>query len=319
VSFVLAPDPSILSKPTVFPNEASLKTVPSNESEPSGISSALNESLAECYESLDDAGRQSLMFSAMTSKDYSLLQSLFTLQKTKGTFTLPKLSGKLLEQANKQKLPILAYDKDATKRRYFWNTWFMKLRIIVGLFSSTAKFISKEGTISLFDSSSSQAIVANKAIFILVQSYVDKYYADQLHSNFNEKGDQALLYLQRSCAKQTNQNKHHFHQAFTSLTIFPNETATAFLKRFNIGRADAEKLGNVYSNVERIDFLLTAMEPCTKPAYRLILTLVQSQRNKGDEEVNYETFEQDFITVDEKEEQVSKKNRISARGLTAET
>jgi hypothetical protein len=149
VSFVPAPDPSVLPKPSVFPNEASLQTVPSNESEPSGISSALNESLAECYESLDDAGRQSLMFSAMASKDYSLLQSLFTLQKTKGTFTLPKLSGKLLEQANKQKLPILAYDKDATKRRYFWNTWFMKLRIIVGLFSSTAKFISKEGTISL--------------------------------------------------------------------------------------------------------------------------------------------------------------------------
>ena len=240
VSFVPAPNPSVLPKPSVLPSETSLETVPSNESEPSGISSALNESLAECYESLDDAGRQSLMFSAMTSKDYSLLQSLLQLQKAKGIFTLPKLSGKLLEQANKQKLPILAYDKDASKRRYYWNTWFMKLQIIVGLFSTTSKFIDKNGTISLFDEK--QSNVANGAVFILVQSYVDKYYADQLHSTYNGKGDQALLYLQRSCTKQTNQNKHHFHQAFTSLTILTSESATSFLRRFNIARADAEKV-----------------------------------------------------------------------------
>ena len=117
---------------------------------------------------------------ATASKDYFLLQSLFTLQKTKRIFTLPKSSGKLFEEANKQKLPILAHDKDATKRRCFWNTWFMKLRIIVGHISSSANFISEEGTISLFDSNSSQATDASGAIFILVQSYVDKYYADQL-------------------------------------------------------------------------------------------------------------------------------------------
>ena len=64
--------------------------------------------------------------------------------------------------------------------------------------------------------------------------------------------------------------------------------------------------------MERVDFLLTAMEPCTKPAYGLILTLVQSKRNKSDEDVDYLTFEQDFITVDEKEELVAKKNRLTA-------
>jgi hypothetical protein len=71
--------------------------------------------------------------------------------------------------------------------------------------------------------------------------------------------------------------------------------------------------------MERVDYLLTAMEPCTKPAYCLVLALVQSQRNKGDETISYYSFEQDFITVDEKEEQISKKNQISAQGLTAET
>jgi hypothetical protein len=54
-----------------------------------------------------------------------------------------------------------------------------------------------------------------------------------------------------------------------------------------------------------------------EPAYRLILTLVQSKRNKGEEDVDYATFEQDFITVDEKDELMAKKNRMNARGLTA--
>jgi hypothetical protein len=72
-------------------SQASLTTVPSSESEPSGISSALNESLEACYDSLDDAGRQNLMFSAMASRDHSLLQSLFNLQKTKGTFTVTEI------------------------------------------------------------------------------------------------------------------------------------------------------------------------------------------------------------------------------------
>ena len=191
VSFVPAPDPSNLPPLTIH---QSLLTVPSSDSEPSAISSALHESLADCYDSLDDAGRQNLIFSAMASKDYALLQSLLQLQKLKGTFTLPKLSAKLLEQAQNQKLPVLAYDKDASKRRYYWNTWFMKLQIIVGLFSATSKFIDKNGTINLFDEHKSD--VANGAVFILVQSYVDKYYADQLHSNYNGKGDQALLYFQ---------------------------------------------------------------------------------------------------------------------------
>ncbi len=67
-------------------------------------------------------------------------------------------------------------------------------------------------------------------------------------------------------------------------------------------------MGNVYNPMERINFLLTAMEPCTKPAYRLILTLVQSKRNKGDKDVDYATFEQDFITVNKKDELMAKKN-----------
>ena len=93
--------------------------------------------------------------------------------------------------------------------------------------------------------------------------------------------------------------------------------ATSLLRRFNIAHANAEKVGNVYSILERVDFLLTAMEPCKKPAYRLILTLVQSKRNKGDEDVDYTTFGQDFITVDEKDELIAKKNRQTARGLNA--
>jgi hypothetical protein len=173
VSFVPAPDPSILPPPShPIISEASLTTVPSSDSdsEPIGISSALNESLASCYDNLDDAGRQNLMFSAMASRDHSLSQSLFNLQKTKGTFTLPKLSGKLLEQATKQKLPTLAYDKDATKRRYYWNTWYMKLQIILGLFSPTAKLVDSNGTISPFDPN--EKSVANAAIYILIHSYI---------------------------------------------------------------------------------------------------------------------------------------------------
>ena len=148
VSFVPAPDPSTLPQPTLH---QSLLTVPSSDSEPSVLSSALHESLADCYDSMDNAGRQNLLFSAMAFKDYTLLQSLLQLQKVKGTFTLPK-----------------------------------------------KKFIDKNGTINLFDENNST--VANGAVFILFQSHVDKYYANQMHSNYNGKGDQALLYLQRSCA-----------------------------------------------------------------------------------------------------------------------
>ena len=110
-------------------------------------------------------------------------------------------------------------------------------------------------------------------------------------------------------------NTHHFHQAFTSLTILPNETVKAFLKRFNIGRTNAEKLGNVYSNVERVDFLLTAMEPCTEPAYQLWLkanatTLTRISTKKPLNRIS--------SWLMKKEEQISKKNRMDAQGFIAD-
>mmetsp|Transcript_9596 Transcript_9596/g.13848 ORF Transcript_9596/g.13848 Transcript_9596/m.13848 type:complete len:133 (+) Transcript_9596:1379-1777(+) len=83
--------------------------------------------------------------------------------------------------------------------------------------------------------------VGNRALFILVNAKVDNY--------------------------------------FRNLRMLSSETATHFLRRFIIGRNQAELAGNSYDDIQLVDFLLSAMSSITNQAYMTNLSVFQMKRD----------------------------------------
>jgi len=143
----------------------------------------------------------------------------------------------LLTHAEKQNVPILKYDEQATKRRWNYQNWVARLRPVLEMFKQTASVFNQEIIIVYKD----PLHVGNKALFILVNAKVDNY--------------------------------------FRNLRMVTSETATHFLRRFIIGRNQAELAGNSYDDIQLVDYLLSAMSSVTNQAYLTNLSVFQMKRD----------------------------------------
>mmetsp|Transcript_9605 Transcript_9605/g.13883 ORF Transcript_9605/g.13883 Transcript_9605/m.13883 type:complete len:148 (-) Transcript_9605:11-454(-) len=94
--------------------------------------------------------------------------------------------------------------------------------------------------------------VGNKALFILVNAKVDNY--------------------------------------FRNLRMLANETATHFLRRFTVGRNQAELAGNSYDDTQLVDFLLSATSNVTNQSYLTNLSVYQMKQD-DDEDVAFADLE----------------------------
>lgn len=145
------------------------------------------------------------------------------------------------------------------------------------MFPQTASVIEDSGTIRFYENSND---LGNKALFLLIGSKVDTYFQWAIR-HFAGQGDEALAFIKSQCANISNEDRTHFHHAFTTLCIKENESATAFIRRFIYAKTEAETAGNSYTEYELVSFVLTGLHFSKNPKYDTALQLYRLEREHG--------------------------------------
>ncbi len=156
--------------------------------------------------------------------------------------------------------------------------------------------------------------VGNQALCMLISAKVDRHF-QCIIKRYEGLGDKALELLQQQCANVTPMDKHHFHHSFSNMWITTDESATNFLRRFTIGRSQAEAANNSYTDDELVDYMLTAMNTATKTIYVLTIQLFQSAREAG-HPVTFSSIENKLLSIDEKMAREKASNK-AAQGYAA--
>jgi uncharacterized protein YdcH (DUF465 family) len=206
-----------------------------------------------------------------------------------------KLAKELIKLANSYKIAELTFDVQASKRRFNFSTWFSKMQTILSMFPQTASVIQHDGKIGFYQNTND---FGNKALFLLIGSKVDTYFQRAIR-HFAGQGDKALAFIQSQCANISNEDKSHFHHAFTTLRIKESESATAFIKRFIFAKTEAESAGNLYSEHDLISFVLTSLNFSKNPKYDTALQLYRLEREHGKMSFTLEDIEKRFFSMDE--------------------
>jgi hypothetical protein len=202
---------------------------------------------------------------------------LDTENKSKDISLQAKLAKELIKLASSYKIPELTFDVQASNRRFNFSTWFAKLQTILSMFPQTASVIEDSGTIRFYENSND---LGNKALFLLIGSKVDTYFQWAIR-HFAGQGDEALAFIKSQCANISNEDRTHFHHAFTTLCIKENESATAFIRRFIYAKTEAETAGNSYTEYELVSFVLTGLHFSKNPKYDTALQLYRLEREHG--------------------------------------
>jgi transposase InsO family protein len=206
-----------------------------------------------------------------------------------------KIAKELIKLASSYKIQELTFDVQASKRRFNFSTWFSKIQTILSMFPQTASIIQVDGTIKLFTDPNA---LGNKALFLLIGAKVDTYFQRVIRP-FAGKGDQALAFIKTQCAHVSNEDKSHFHHAFTTLRIKENESATAFIRRFIFAKTEAESTGNLYTEHDLVSFVLTGLSFSKNPKYDTALQLYRLERDHGKMSFTLEDVEKRFLSMDE--------------------
>lgn len=119
---------------------------------------------------------------------------------------------------------------------------------------------------------------ANSAVYNLVTAYLHNDHMDMI-SEAPDDGYLALILLQNHCEKLTHEDKTRYRDAFSAVSQFHDETATAFLKRWHVAKKLATEVGNRYGPGEIIDMLLLSLHPQSK-YYPQVLTLQAIRRSE---------------------------------------
>mmetsp|Transcript_9593 Transcript_9593/g.13839 ORF Transcript_9593/g.13839 Transcript_9593/m.13839 type:complete len:224 (+) Transcript_9593:841-1512(+) len=121
----------------------------------------------------------------------------------------------LRTHAEKQSVTILKYDDRASVRRYNYQNWISGIKSVTKMFKETQAIIG-EDSIHLYETLD---CVGNQALFILVNSKVDKYFK-QVLKRVENYGDKALQLLQTLCANITSGDRHHYNHQDQQLVEF---------------------------------------------------------------------------------------------------
>jgi hypothetical protein len=206
-----------------------------------------------------------------------------------------RLAKELIKLANSYKIPELTFDIQASKRRFNFSTWFSKLQNILSMFPQTSSVVDDSGTIIFYSNSND---FGNKALYLLIGATVDNYFQRAIR-HFAGQGDKALAFIQSQCANVSNEDKSHFHHAFTTLRIKENESATSFIKCFIFAKTEAKSAANTYIEHDLVSFVLTGLGCSKNPKYDTALQLYQLEREHGKMSFTLEDIEKRFFSLDE--------------------
>jgi hypothetical protein len=130
----------------------------------------------------------------------------------------------------------------------------------------------------------------------LIGAKVDNYFQRAIR-HFAGQGDKALAFIQSQCANVSNEDKSHFHHAFTTLRIKENESATSFIKRFIFAKTEAESAGNAYTEHDLVSFVLTGLNCSKNPKYGTALQLYRLEHEHGKMSFTLEDVEKRSLPI----------------------
>ncbi len=252
------------------------------------------EEMLEKYDELDDDSKKMLTQHAITTDNADLQRRIMALRTHQGTnITLAKLTKEIIKLADTYKVPELRFDEQASKRRFNFQNWIMKLRPILAMFPQTASVLPADSVVHFTDPHN----IGNKALYLLLCSRTDAYFQRAV-KKFEPFGDKALELIQKQCAHISRMDKHHFHEVFMGLRIREHESATSFLKCFTYAKTTAEDANNTYTNEQLVDYVFAGLRSSSKDVYKTALQLYQLERRQG-KIFTLSDVEQNFFEIDE--------------------
>jgi hypothetical protein len=122
---------------------------------------------------------------AITSNNETLQRRLMILRENQGNSgSISKLTKEIIKLADTYKVPELTFDEQAARRCFNFQTWIMKLKPILTMFSQTAKVLPTD-TVVPFDDPHH---IGNRVLYLLICSRVDAYFQHQHRGNHNHHG-----------------------------------------------------------------------------------------------------------------------------------
>jgi len=167
--------------------QSSVTSVTSHHSDPAGappttISTQVNpihcdlsytmQTMLDKYDSLDDDSKNELFKYAISSGNENLQSRLLLLRQSKSGQSLAKLTKELIKLAESYKVPELKFDEQASKRRFNYQAWIMKLQPILAMFTQTATVLPRDKIVPFSDPHA----IGNRALYLLVSSRTDSYF-----------------------------------------------------------------------------------------------------------------------------------------------
>jgi hypothetical protein len=249
--------------------------------------------MLEKYETLDKDSKNELLKYAISAGNENLQSRLLMLRQGKSGTSLAKLTKELIKLADSYKIPELKFDEQASKRRFNYQAWLMKLQPILAMFTQTASVLPKDKVIPFSDPNA----IGNRALYLLISSRTDSYFQRAI-KQFEPFGDRALELLQEQCAHISREDKSYFHEQLIGLKIRENESATNFIKRFTYAKTTAEAASNEYTSDQLVDFVLAGIRSSKQDVYRTALQLYRLERLQG-KTFTLREIEQNFFQIDE--------------------
>jgi len=242
---------------------------------PGEISHTMN-ALLEKYETLDKGSRNELLKFAISSGNENLQSRLLMLRQNKTGTSLAKLTKELIKLADSYKVPELKFDEQASKRRFNFHAWIMKIQPNLPMFPQTASVLPNNKVIPFADPHTA----GNRVLYLLISSRTDSYFK-RVIKQFEPFSDKALELLQEQCAHISWEDKSYFHERLVGLRIREDETASSFIKRFTYAKATAEAASNTCTDNQLVDFALAGLRSSKQDVYLTALQLHCLERLQG--------------------------------------
>jgi len=130
------------------------------------------KTMLEKYDTLDNDSKNELFRYAIASGNENLQSRLLMLRQSKTGTSLAKLTKELIKLADSYKVLELKFDEQASKRRFNYQAWIMKLQPILAMFTQTASVLPNDKVVPFSDPHAT----GNQALYLLISSCTDSYF-----------------------------------------------------------------------------------------------------------------------------------------------
>ena len=204
------------------------------------------------------------------------------------------LTTRLLKAAKNVGMKPLDLVTDPTLRRTRFNTWSMLLRIVLNSHPETRSMFSDTENISKLNDK------VDSCVFQLILAKCGAAAMSSLESSGTISGFQAYIDLRRQCAQVNENLQQAAFQNLLNTHWADNETATAFITRFQGVITKCQHLGMRFSDKDRVRFFIGATHRLTRASpYYVRMELINSRRYDNLDDTKLSDIETNLYGFDE--------------------